>query len=105
LIEIPIDMQIFLTVGFVKWLLQLKDGTGRGKIMERIDRLAQGNPGDSRSVGAGVLELRIDFGPGYRVYYWRRGEASVILIGGGDKSTQDKDILKAKVFVEQLKSE
>jgi putative addiction module killer protein len=70
--------------------------------MARIDRLEEGNPGKSRSVGAGVVEMKIDFGPGYRVYYVQRGEMVVILLCGGDKGTQDDDIQRAKELASQL---
>ncbi len=69
----------------------------------RIDRLALGNPGDARPVGEGVSELRIDYGPGYRVYFVRRGPALIIVLGGGDKRTQDRDIEAALAFARSLK--
>jgi putative addiction module killer protein len=74
----------------------------RAKIAARIDRLAQGNPGDVASVGEGVSELRIHFGPGYRVYFVARGRALVILLCGGDKSSQAKDIKTAKQLARDL---
>ena len=70
----------------------LRDTRGKAKIAARIDRLARGNPGDVAPVGAGVSEMRIDFGPGYRVYYTHHGKEIVILLCGGDKATQDRDI-------------
>ena len=69
----------------------------------RIDRLSLGNPGDARPVGEGVSELRIDYGPGYRVYFVRRGPALIIVLGGGDKRTQDRDIEAALAFARSLK--
>jgi putative addiction module killer protein len=77
---------------FARWLSNLGDGRARARINTRIRRLSIGNPGDTRSVGGGVAEMRIDYGPGYRVYFVRRGEALVILVAGGDKRTQDQDI-------------
>jgi putative addiction module killer protein len=77
---------------FSKWLEALKDSRAKARIAARTQRLAFGNPGDVRPVGGGVSELRIDFGPGYRVYYLQRGKVLIILLCGGDKSSQDKDI-------------
>jgi putative addiction module killer protein len=77
---------------FSKWLEELKDSRAKARIAARTQRLAFGNPGDVRPVGGGVSELRIDFGPGYRVYYLQRGKVLIILLCGGDKSSQDKDI-------------
>src|SRR5277367_5542157 len=91
-------MQIRRTEEFAKWLRDLKDVRGRAKIFDRLDRLADGNPGNARSVGEGVVELKIDYGPGYRVYYAQRGELLILLLCGGDKSTQDKDIHRAKML-------
>lgn len=80
---------------FDRWMKGLKDKRGAARIQLRIDRLANGNPGDAKPVGAGVSELRIDVGPGYRVYYQQRGDVLIVLLCGGDKSTQQKDIEKA----------
>ena len=77
---------------FVKWLDALSDIRARARVLARIERLATGNPGDVGPVGEGVSELRIDYGPGYRVYYKQFGESLVILLAGGDKRTQAKDI-------------
>ena len=77
---------------FVRWLDGLRDIKGRARIQARIERLAAGNPGDVEPVGEGVSEMRIDYGPGYRVYFRKRGRELVILLAGGDKSTQAKDI-------------
>lgn len=73
----------------------LKDKRGAARIQVRIDRLANGNPGDAKPVGHGISELRIDVGPGYRVYYQHCGDVLIVLLCGGDKSTQTKDIEKA----------
>lgn len=80
---------------FTEWLRGLRDGTTRNRIRQRIARLRLGNFGDSRSVGDGVLELRIHFGPGFRVYFGREGASVVILLCGGDKSSQERDIDRA----------
>ena len=77
---------------FVRWLDNLRDIQGRARIQARIERLTSGNPGDVKPVGEGVSELRIDHGPGYRVYFRQRGRELIILLAGGDKSTQAKDI-------------
>jgi putative addiction module killer protein len=77
---------------FSKWLAALTDSRAKARIAARTRRLAFGNPGDVRPVGGGVSELRIDFGPGYRVYYLQRGKVLIILLCGGDKSSQDNDI-------------
>lgn len=77
---------------FAKWLGGLRDLRGRARIQARIERLAAGNPGDVKPVGEGVSEMRIDYGPGYRVYYTRRAQGLIILLAGGDKATQARDI-------------
>ena len=77
------------------WIDGLSDQAGRARILMRVDRLIHGNPGDHRNLTEGVSELRIDVGPGYRVYYARRGEQLLLLLGGGSKATQAKDIAKA----------
>ena len=80
---------------FVRWLDSLADLRGRAKILSRLDRVADGNMGDAKPVGKGVSELPIRFGPGYRVYYAKRGNTVIILLLGGDKSSQEKDIQRA----------
>ncbi len=80
---------------FARWLAGLRDPGARTRINVRIRRLSVGNPGDVKPVGGGVSEMRIDYGPGYRVYFVRRGEALVILVAGGDKRTQNQDIAMA----------
>ena len=77
---------------FAKCLDSLDDTRARARLLVRIERLAAGNPGDVKPVGGGVSEMRIDYGPGYRVYYTRAGRALVVLLVGGDKTTQDADI-------------
>jgi putative addiction module killer protein len=96
-------LQVVRTDEFAEWLTNLRDRQGRAKILSRIDRLEEGNPGVTRSVGSGVFEMKIDFGPGYRVYYIHRGEEVVILLCGGDKSTQERDIQRAKVLAQRWK--
>lgn len=80
---------------FDAWLAGLKDRIGKAQIALRLDRAARGNFGDCESVGAGVSEMRIHFGPGYRVYFTRRGNVVYLLLLGGDKSTQKRDIKRA----------
>ncbi|HPS58360.1 MAG TPA: type II toxin-antitoxin system RelE/ParE family toxin [Spirochaetota bacterium] len=77
---------------FAKWLDELNDFQGRIRILVRIERLAAGNPGDVKPVGEGVSELRINYGPGYRIYYKKIGQKLLILLAGGNKSSQQKDI-------------
>src|SRR5262245_17784407 len=81
---------------FSEWLGALRDVRAKAKILVRIERLASGNPGDVAPVGEGVSELRINYGPGYRVYYVQRGTRYILLLAGGNKSTQDEDIAEAK---------
>jgi putative addiction module killer protein len=95
-------MQILRTKEFDGWLRDLKDFQAKSRIAARLDRLQEGNPGQTRSVGEGVFELKIDFGPGYRVYYIERGAILTIILCGGDKSTQTKDIQRAKGIARQL---
>ena len=88
-------MEIRQTELFANWFGGLRDRQARRRIQARIDRLQIGNPGDVGPVGAGVSELRIDYGPGYRVYFVQRGRTLIILLAGGDKGTQQKDIATA----------
>jgi putative addiction module killer protein len=90
------------TESFVRWLTGLRDRRARARIQARIDRLALGNPGDVKPVGSGLSEMRIDYGPGYRVYFVERGTAVVILLAGGDKRTQDRDIAAARKLASNL---
>ncbi len=87
---------------FSHWLRDLRDLRAKAKIIQRIDRLELGNPGDVAPVGEGVSEMRIHYGPGYRVYIKQRGEEIVVLLCGGDKSTQDTDIALAKKLAREL---
>ncbi len=85
-------MRVEETETYRVWINALKDGAGRARIQVRVDRLVHGNPGNHRNLTEGVSELKIDFGPGYRVYYTQRGDRLLLLLAGGDKSTQQKDI-------------
>jgi putative addiction module killer protein len=89
------------TAEFSGWLRRLQDGRAKARIAARIGRMALGNPGDAKSVGKGVMEMRIDYGPGYRVYYVQRGAEIVILLCGGDKRTQRQDIKRAQELAER----
>lgn len=88
-------IEIRKTEKYARWLDGLRDIKARARIQARIERLASGNAGDVKSIGEGVSELRIDYGPGYRVYFTKRGRELVILLAGGDKSTQAGDIKTA----------
>ena len=95
-------LEVRQTAAFSKWMTGLRDRRARAKIAARIDRLAFDNAGDVAPVGEGVSELRIHHGPGYRVYFVRRGRTLIVLLCGGDKSTQAKDIKTAKVLAARL---
>lgn len=96
-------IEVRQTEEFSSWLRRLRDANAVARITGRIRRMEMGNPGDSRSVGQGVLEMRIDYGPGYRVYYVHRGAHIVILVCAGDKRTQQQDIKKALRLAETLR--
>ena len=87
--------QIIKSDTFDSWLIGLKDRQARLRVQARVERLSHGNPDDVKPVGAGVSELRIDYGPGYRVYFMKSGALVIVLLAGGDKSTQDTDIKHA----------
>jgi putative addiction module killer protein len=95
-------IEVRKTTAFSDWMMALHDHRARAKIAARIDRLAFGNLGDVRPVGEGVSELRIHYGPGYRVYFVKRGSRLILLLCGGDKSTQTKEIKAAKKFAANL---
>lgn len=95
-------MQIEATPQFKHWLDGLKDLAGRARVQARIRRLADGNPGQHRVLTGGVAELKIDVGPGYRVYCTQRGNTVVILLVGGDKASQQRDIRKAQELARNL---
>ena len=88
-------VEIRETEVFARWFRRLRDRQARIRIDVRIRRLSLGNPGDVKPVGEGVSEMRIDYGPGYRVYFVRRGQAMVVLLAGGDKDSQRRDIRRA----------
>ena len=90
---------------FSKWLYKLKDIQGKVSILRRVDRMKKGNFGDFKSIGDGIYELRFTIGPGYRVYYTQKGDEIIILLVGGDKSTQSKDIEKAKELLKEFDNE
>ncbi len=98
----PREIRRYITsdgkVPFADWLDSLRDTNAKAKIISRLNRVTAGNLGDYRSVGEGVCELRIKYGPGYRIYFGLRGLTIVLLLCGGDKSTQDQDIQKAKEY-------
>jgi putative addiction module killer protein len=95
-------MEVRQTPVFADWMAALRDHRARAKIAVRIDRLALGNPGDVAPVSQGVSELRIQYGPGYRVYFMKRAKTLIVLLCGGDKSTQTKDIKAAKNLAAKL---
>ncbi|MCI5179468.1 MAG: type II toxin-antitoxin system RelE/ParE family toxin [Candidatus Electrothrix sp. AW3_4] len=96
-------IEIRKTEIFTKWFNGLKDRRAKARIQARIDRLEMGNFGDVAPVGEGVSELRIFYGPGYRVYFIQQGSVVLILLSGGDKSTQNADITRAKKLARQIK--
>lgn len=95
-------IEVRQTEVYAEWFASLRDRQARARINARIRRLSLGNPGDVRPVGEGVSELRIDYGPGYRVYFVQRGQSLVVLLVGGDKSTQERDIRTAIVLAREL---
>lgn len=95
-------IEILRTARFRAWFAGLRDDEARARIAKRLDRVLMGNLGDVYSVGEGVSEMRIFYGPGYRIYFVRRGEAVILLLCGGDKSSQARDIRDAKQMVREL---
>jgi putative addiction module killer protein len=95
-------VEIRQTETYIQWFGALRDRQARNRIDIRIRRLSMGNPGDVKPVGSGVSELRIDYGPGYRVYFIQRGDIFIVLLAGGDKRTQDRDIQTALALAEEL---
>ena len=98
----PSMIEIRKTEAYARWIDGLRDIRARARILARVERLATGNPGDAKPVGEGVSELRIHYGPGYRVYYTQRGRDLVILLAGGDKRTQARDIKTALRLARKL---
>ncbi len=97
-------MQVEVTDVFDKWLKRLRDLRAKERIFDRIRRLRDGNPGDVKPVGGGVSEMRINYGPGYRLYFTQRGSALIILLCGGDKSSQQEDIARALTLAKGSKT-
>jgi putative addiction module killer protein len=94
-------VEVRQTAEFSRWLRRLKDANAAARIVVRLRRIELGNPGDYKSLGAGLMEMRIDYGPGYRIYFTRRGPEIVILLCGGDKRTQPQDIDRARRLAEK----
>jgi putative addiction module killer protein len=95
-------IEVRQTREFSTWLRRLRDANAAARIVARIRRMEKGNPGDSKSVGGSILEMRVDYGPGYRIYYVHRGAQIVILLCGGDKRTQQQDIKQAQTLAETV---
>ncbi len=95
-------IEIRQTAAYAAWFDGLRDRQAKARIDIRLRRLSLGNPGDVRSVGGGVTELRIHYGPGYRIYFTERGEELVVLLAGGDKSSQRRDIRQARALAQDL---
>jgi putative addiction module killer protein len=96
------DMVLHQTDEFRAWLHRLRDERAKARIAARVRRMVSGNPGDTKSLGGGLMEMRIDYGPGYRIYFARRGTLVVLLLCGGDKRTQQRDIATARELMEEL---
>lgn len=96
-------IELIKTAAFDAWMIGLRDRKAMARIHARLDRLAVGNPGDVKPIGAGLSEMRVDYGPGYRVYFMRRGPILIVLLCGGDKSSQARDIEQAKALAAQWK--
>jgi putative addiction module killer protein len=94
-------IQVLKSDAFDAWFKKLRDHEAKARILVRVARLSQGNAGDVKSVGHSVLEMRVDFGPGYRIYFTRRGDQIALLLCGGDKRTQAADIVRAKEIATQ----
>jgi putative addiction module killer protein len=98
----PLDLELYTTtdgqIPFQEWLDELRDRQGQAKIKARLARVRKGNLGNCKSLGDGVLELKVDFGPGYRVYFGQAGKTIVLLLCGGDKGSQARDIQAAKTY-------
>ena len=95
-------LEVRQTTTYADWFLSLRDRTAKSRINIRIRRLSLGNPGDVKPVGEGVSELRVDYGPGYRNYFIKKADLYVVLLAGGDKSSQSADINKAKALARDL---
>ncbi len=95
-------IEIRQTEEYANWFQRLRNREARARILVRIRRLSLGNPGDVKPVGEGVSEIRVDFGPGYRIYFIQHGETLIVLLAGGDKRTQKQDIKKAQELAQGL---
>lgn len=95
-------VSVLQTDEFRDWLDRLRDERAKARIAARIRRMERENPGDVRALGGGLIEMRIDFGPGYRIYWVRRGRSIILLLCGGDKRSQQRDITKARALIEEL---
>jgi len=95
-------VRVQLTEVYREWINSLKDRAGRARVQVRVDRLVNGNPGQHRALANGICELKIDFGPGYRVYYTERNGVLIVLLAGGNKSTQMQDIKTAIALAKNL---
>jgi putative addiction module killer protein len=95
-------LEVRQTEVYARWFARLRDRQARARVDARIRRLSLGNPGDVKAVGEGVLEMRIDYGPGYRIYFVRRDRTAVILLAAGDKRSQDRDIRLARELARNL---
>jgi putative addiction module killer protein len=95
-------VEVRQTPEFSAWLHRLRDANAAARIIARVRRMERGNPGDCRSVGGSILEMRVDCGPGYRIYYVHRGAQIVVLLCGGDKRTQQQDIKRAQTLAETV---
>ena len=98
-------VEVRQTERFAQWLGGLRDLRARARVQARIERLIGGNPGDVKPIGSGVSELRINYGPGYRVYFQQKGSTLIILLAGGDKSSQSRDIDEALLLARQIKED
>ena len=95
-------IEVRQTGEFLTWMRGLRDERAKARVVSRIHRMELGNPGDAKQLGGGLNEMRIDYGPGYRIYFTSRGASIVILLAGGDKRTQSRDIKKARQLLEEL---
>lgn len=99
------EYELVSTETFTQWLTSLRDATARRRIVARLDRVAGGNFGDHKTLGEGLFELRLFFGAGFRIYYTVKDQQVVLLLSGGDKSTQDKDIEAARLLLASVENE
>jgi len=100
-----VPIEVLQTATYERWFASLRDERAKARVLARVRRLTLGGFGDAKSVGGGVSELRVDYGPGYRIYFARRGFALVLLLTGGDKSRQRADIVRARELAAQWKGE